>query len=166
MKRWMLVLLSALLLLGAACGGGDDDGDTEGGGDNEGTEKKTDTEKGGGGLTITAVDFAFKVPASVPAGETEITFENTGKEPHQLIMASLKEGAPDVTKLIELPQKEAQKYLDTEINDAEKPIPPGESTTFTTDLTPGTYAMVCFVESKEKKQPHAFLGMVNQITVE
>ena len=170
-RRWLLVLLGALLVLGAACGGGDDEGEDSDAASRAGAEAESpDTEEtegeGGGALTITGVDYAFKVPASVPAGATEITFENAGEEPHQLIMALLKEGAPDISKLVQLPQKEAQKYLDTEINDAQKPIGPGESTTFTTDLKPGTYGMVCFVESKEKKQPHAFLGMVNQFTVE
>ena len=168
-RRWLLVLLSALLVLGAACGG-DDEGDTDAGGDTETTEGDTETTEGetpqGGALTIEGVDFAFKVPASVPAGETEITFENNGKEPHQLIMALLKENAPPIEKLVQLPPKEAEKYLDTQINDAEKPIGPGKSTTFTTDLKPGTYGMVCFVTSKEKKQPHALLGMVNEFTVE
>lgn len=101
-----------------------------------------------------------------PAGETEITLTNEGKEPHQLLMALLTEDAPDVEKLLELPQKKAESYFAEEYNQLEKPIKPGESASATVDLKPGTYAYVCFVESKKEKAPHAFLGMVGQLTVE
>ncbi|MDQ4145935.1 MAG: hypothetical protein M3198_19745 [Actinomycetota bacterium] len=171
-RRLLLVLLSALLILGAACGGGDEEegGDTGGDSASEKSEtpetEETEAEEGAGGtVTIEGVDFAFKTPGSVAAGETEITFENNGKEPHQLIMALLKEGAPPIEELVKLPQKEAQKFLAEDISgEAAKPIPPGKSTSFTAELKPGTYGMVCFVESKGK--PHAFLGMVNSFTVE
>ena len=168
-RRWLLVLLSALLILGAACGGGDDDGDTDAGGDTETTENETpdggETEAGGGGLTITAVDFAFKVPASVPAGETEITLENAGKEEHELQLVPLSDDAPDVEKLLDMPQKEAEKFFAGKPISI-KPIAPGATETLNADLQPGTYGMVCFVVSKKEKKPHAFLGMYNQITVE
>lgn len=164
MRRYVVVFAALMLLLGAACGDDDNgDGDTgtqktQGEGDQEGT--------GGGTVTFTAVDFAFQAPASVPAGETEITLTNEGKEPHQLLMSLLTEDAPDVEKLLELPQKKAESYFAEEYNQLEKPIKPGESASATVDLKPGTYAYVCFIESKKEKAPHAFLGMVGQLTVE
>ena len=173
MKRsWLLVLLSAILILGAACG--DDGGDgTEAGGDSTETEESEapdpeeseSEEAAAGGLEITAVDFAFDLStASLPAGETEITFTNDGKEPHQAIMALLSEDAPDLSKLIELPQKKSEKFLEEEINDFAKEIKPGASASATLDLKPGTYGMVCFVSND--KGPHAFQGMFNTFTVE
>lgn len=164
-KRLLLVLLSALVVLGAACGGGDEEGGgSDAGGDSQ--SDSSDAPAGGEGLTITGVDYAFETPATAPAGETEITFENGGKEEHELIMVALKENAPDVSELIKQPQKEAEKFFAGEPTGTEGPIAPGETKTFTADLQPGTYAMVCFVESKTEKQPHAFLGMVNQLTVQ
>jgi plastocyanin len=172
-KRWLFILLSSMLILGAACG--DDGGSTDAGGDDQETESE-DTpseepseepteEAEGGGLAVTGVDFAFQVdPATLTAGETEITFTNDGEEQHQMIMARLAEGAPSLDKLIELPQKESEKFLEEEFNQAAKPIKPGEETTFKTDLAAGTYGMVCFVSNKEG--PHAFQGMFNTFTVE
>ena len=169
-RRWLLILLSALLVLGAACGGGDDEGEDSDAASRAGAEGESpdgDETEGdtGGGLTIEAVDFAFKVPASVPAGETEITFENTGEEKHELFMVGLSEDAPPLEKLISMPQEEAQKFFagpPTVI----PPIDPGATETATADLQPGNYAMVCLVESKKEMKPHAFLGMVNEFTVE
>lgn len=175
-QRWLLALLAAVLMLGAACGSDDDESGDSDAASNAGSETESSqptdeptegSDGGGGAITIEGVDFAFKTPATAPAGETEITFENNGKEPHQLIMAQLSEDAPELQELLKLEDKELNKYIENEIEDAAKPIKPGDSTTFTTDLQPATYAMVCFVESKENGgQPHAFLGMVNQITVE
>ena len=169
-KKWLLVLLGVFLVLGAACGG-DDEGSDASNGTEPGTEASEDEETDGGngsagGLTITGVDFAFEAPASVPAGETEITFENEGTEPHQLILFLLSEDAPDMKELIELPETKAESFLEKQISDAADTIRPGESTTFTTKLEPGRYGMGCFIDSETKKQPHSSLGMVDQVTVE
>ena len=166
MKRnWLVVSLSALLLLGAACGG-DDGGDTDAGGDTEETTD-TPTEETSDALAITGVDFAFELSSTtVPAGETTITFENAGEEPHELFMVPLDENAPPINELIELGEKEAQKYMTGEPITTDGPIDPGASTELTAELQPGNYGLVCFVESKAEKKPHAFLGMVNSLTVE
>ena len=166
-RKWLLVLLSAFLVLGVACGG-DDDGGSEAGGETQENESGTEeTEEGdGGGLTITGVDYAFQAPASAPAGEAEITFENGGKEPHELIMVPLAENAPDLQELIKMPEEKAAKFFAGEPIGTDGPIEPGKTKSFTAELQPGNYALVCFVESKTEKQPHAFLGMVNQLTVQ
>ena len=169
-KRFLFVLLGALMVLGVACGGGDDDeGGSDAGGGSQSEESdapESEEPAGGEGLTITGVDFAFETPATAPAGETEITFENGGKEPHELIMVPLSEDAPELTELIKMPEKKASKFFAGEPTGTEGPIEPGETKSFTAELQPGTYAMVCFVESKAEKQPHAFLGMLNQLTVQ
>lgn len=167
-RRLLLVLLSAFLVLGAACGESDE---TEAGGDTEQTESETpETETSetptDGTVTIKAIDFAFEAPGTLPAGETDIVFENTGKEPHELVMVPLAEGAPPVTELIELPEKKAEEYFAGKPISSHGPIKPGETTDLSADLKPGTYGMVCFVVSKTEKQPHAFLGMVNSLIVE
>lgn len=165
-RRLLIVLFGAVLMLGTACG---DDGGTEPQADDTeaGEDKPTEpAEDEGGALEIEGVEFAFKTPTTAAAGETEITFTNSGKEPHQLILALLADDAPAVEKLIKLPEKEANSFLVEQIEDGAKPIKPGDSVTFTAELKAGTYGMVCFVESKKEKAPHAFLGMHNSLTVE
>lgn len=168
-KRWLVILLGATLIMGAACGGGDEDPDAGGStGETEADSSPAEEESTapeGGKLTVTGVDFAFQIdPTSLPAGETEVTFENDGKEEHQMIMARLSEDSPPIDELLKMSEKESGKYLEEEFNQAEKPIKTGESTTFTADLSAGTYAMVCFVANKEG--PHAFQGMFGTFTVE
>lgn len=168
-RKWMIVLLGAAMLMGVACG----DDDTPSGSDNstdaQETEspeaEATESEDTGGGLSVTAVEYAFDLSsATLPAGETEITFTNEGKEQHQLIMALLTEDAPDISELVQLPEKKTNQFLEKEFNEGAKAIKPGDSTNFTLDLKPGTYGMVCFVSND--KGPHALQGMYNSFTVE
>jgi hypothetical protein len=170
MKKWMLVLLGATLLMGAACG---DDGGTEAGGDNGDTEESTapatdeaPSPASNGELAINAVDFAFELPATAPAGETNIVFTNNGEEPHELVMVGLSDEAPPITELIELSEKKAEEFFTGPPVGSDGPIEPGESKEISAELQPGNYGLVCFVESKTEKQPHAFLGMVNSLVVE
>ena len=169
MKRWLLVLMSAALLLGAACGDDDGGGETAGG-ENEKSEAPASddapSESGGGELTISAVDFAFELPSTATAGKTDIVFENNGQEPHELVMVSLSEDAPPINELIELPEKKAEEFFTGEPISSHGPIKPGETTDISATLEPGNYGLVCFVESKKEKQPHAFLGMINSLTVQ
>lgn len=168
-RKWTIVLIGAVMLMGAACG---DDGTPSGSGDaTDAQESKspeaepTESEATADGFTVTAVDFAFDLSsATLPAGETEVTFLNEGKESHQLFMARLTDDAPDISKLIQLSEKKSNAFIEEDIPDGQKAIKPGEETVFTVDLKPGTYGMVCFVSNKEG--PHAFQGMYNSFTVE
>lgn len=168
-KSWFLALLAGLLILGAACGGGDDEGEDADAGSNAGAETESpaggETEGGGGGVEVTAVDYAFQVGSTtVPAGETEITLTNDGKEEHELTMVGIKEDAPPLDELVKMSDDEVSKYFATQPFGIQ-PIEPGASESTTEDLKPGLYAMVCFVETKDGK-PHVALGMFNSLTVE
>ena len=168
-KTWFLALLAGLLIVGAACGSdddGDSDADSNAGAETESpADGQTEGTDGGGGLEVTAVDYGFQVGSpTIPAGETEITLTNDGKEKHELAMVGIKEGAPPIEELAKLPEDEAQKHFATQPFGI-PPVEPGETGSVTEDLKPGLYAMVCFVETKDGK-PHVALGMVNQVTVE
>jgi hypothetical protein len=45
------------------------------------------------------------------------------------------------------------------------PIAKGRSNTFTLDLTPGTYGMICFVPDAKDGKPHSVHGMTTQFEV-
>ena len=163
----LLALLLALMLV--ACGSDDEGGDTDTGAQ---TEESPDTEAPGGGeVTVNATEYAFDLPETLPAGETTFSLANQGDEDHMLIMAELKPDAPPIEELVKMPEKEANKFLVQDYTIP--PIGPGEtsSKTITLDLEAGTtYGYVCFVPSPKKSeghgQPHAFLGMIGELTAE
>lgn len=110
-------------------------------------------------------DFEFDQP--VPAGPTTFVLSNEGKEPHFMFVVQMKEpgtlqDALDADKNGENPDK----YVKAEIGGT-KPIKPGSGKTqeMTGDLEPGSYAMLCFISSKDKV-PHAYRGMAVEFEVQ
>lgn len=165
LSRLLSVSIAALLLF-AACGSDDDGSDAGGGGPKEGSAGKEGSASGAGAATFTAVDFAFKGPASLPAGKTKLTMENEGKAPHMMILVQLLQG-----KTIE----DAKAFIEKQGVAGRPPkwvkdvgeirtTPPGKSQSASVDLQPGNYLALCFVESKGKS--HVELGMIQPITVQ
>lgn len=102
----LLTLMSLLALMTTACG--DDTGDT-------GDTGADDT--GGESVTVEALDNEFQPSEfEVPAGETEITLDNTGEAEHTFTSEEL---------------------------GVDQEVAPGEQVTFTVDAEPGTYQFVC-----------------------
>lgn len=101
----LLTLMSLLALLATACGGDTDD---TGGADDTG---------GGESPTLETPDNEFQPSEfEVPAGETEITLDNTGQAEHN--------------------------FSNEELG-VDEDVAPGEQATFTVDAEPGTYQFVC-----------------------
>ena len=84
------------------------------------------------------------------------------KEQHELALVSVPADA-DIVEGIS--QEEFPE--DFEVKAVAGPWDPGTNTVarFTEELSAGRYALVCFVESADGT-PHAFLGMVNEFTIE
>ncbi|RKS08913.1 plastocyanin [Nocardiopsis sp. Huas11] len=109
---------------GAEDGGAEDSGDTA---DGESAEA----------ITVTASEMAYDgIPETLPAGTVEITFDNAGDAPHDLVVEEL--GDEQVIPLVD----------------------GGESATGTVTLEPGTYTFYCSVGS------HRSMGMEQTVTVE
>ena len=167
--RFVVLLLVALLAFGAC---GDDNGDTEAGGGDQTTEATDGADDGDGAedgaVEITAVDFGFQMPSTVPAGKVTFSMENTGKEVHMLALAQLEQG-----KTIE----DVQAYIEKEglkgppppwakqVKGGVKPTKPGETGKGTATFeSGGYYVALCFIQSKANdNQPHAALGMIAPI---
>jgi uncharacterized cupredoxin-like copper-binding protein len=113
-------------------------------------------------VAVTAVEYEFQgVPETLPPGETVFTFENAGAEQHEMALARLKEGKT-VEELLELPDSEADTFIDFI---GLVMAGPGQSPGgLVVDLTPGTYAFVCFMEAPDG-EPHALKGMYAQFEV-
>ena len=165
--RRALALLAALALALAMVACGDSNGDTEE--DPAAQEEPTEAETtaGGGDITVTATEYAFDIPATLPAGPASFTLVNGGEQAHHLIMAKLTDDAPPIEELIKV--QDADKFLEEDLTGNKPPTAkPGETapTTVDTELTAGTYAYVCFMPDEVKKKPHAFLGMYGTFEVE
>ena len=168
-----LAALTLLVVAFAACGS-DDKGDAAGepqGGTENSVAAPSPGGAEGGNVTVDATEYAFDMPATLPAGETSFTLVNKGEEPHMLIIAELKPNAPGIEDLIQMDQKAANKFIVEQ--QVIPPVKPGETSAkpITFDLKSGaTYGYVCFVNSPKNSKghgkPHAFLGMNGTFTVE
>jgi hypothetical protein len=113
-------------------------------------------------VTITAIDFALEAPDTVPAGLTTIRMINTGREPHQAVVAGaanrsfaelqtalLREGAfPD---WVSFPGGAGV-------------VNSGDSSIVTINLLPGNYLILCYIPSLDGK-PHIMKGMYRRLVV-
>ncbi len=119
-------------------------------------------------VDVAGVDYAFEgVPATIEAGTIAFQFANESEsEEHEMIVVKKKDGVQLTwEELIELPEEEAEQ--NTEFATATFAPPGGESGTFV-ELTPGEYAMICFIPvgGAEDGPPHFTQGMLQEFTVE
>lgn len=150
----MLLASAVLLLAGVACAS-EDSPDTRESGPPSPTPAPT--------IEVIARDYDFELSETPAAGEITFTLRNEGKEKHELIVFKLKTDR-SAKKVLELPQNQGRRLVE-EVGgtfarpgrSADKPI--------RAELTPGVYALVCFVPSPDGT-PHFAKGMVEEISVE
>jgi hypothetical protein len=118
--------------------------------------------------TITAKDFSFET-SGLKAGTNRLTFTNTGKEIHHVIVAPFAKGATfDQVKKAFTQQGEPSgpppvdfsRLTNTAAIDA------GGSQVTDIDLKPGKYALLCFISDRTGGPPHVAKGMIVETTVE
>jgi hypothetical protein len=114
-------------------------------------------------VTITATDFAFEAPDTVPAGVTTLRLVNRGPALHHAQLVRLNEGKTVDELLNALKQPGPLPAWAVEMGGPNPPAP-GETTNTTQDLEPGSYAVVCFVDIPDRV-PHVMKGMVHAFTV-
>jgi hypothetical protein len=118
-------------------------------------------------LDVVARDYAFDLAAdTVPAGRTLVRLKNAGTELHHVILLKL-DGGRHVNDLFEAmkaggPAAKPPAWVH-EVGGPNAPAPGGISEGAVT-LEPGTYAMLCFIPSKDGT-PHVMKGMAKELTV-
>ena len=164
MKRvsiFAVVLVLGLFLV--ACG--EDEPTTDAGGETE-TETTQPSEPEASEILVTAVEYEFDLPDTLPAGTTTFTLQNDGEEPHFIEIVELTEDAPELEKLLKMGENEIGQYF---VKQHKIPTAkPGETAKKTAEIdlvTGARYAYVCFIPTKDGT-PHAFLGMTGEFTVE
>jgi hypothetical protein len=118
--------------------------------------------------TVTAEDsgddYSFEAEG-LTAGETTLTFENAGDEPHHLIAAPLTEGSTieDVERFVHTEKGKPPIVFDGEVGTAV--LEGGDSQVVTLDLRKGDYALLCFITDRDGGRPHALKGMISAASV-
>lgn len=95
-------------------------------------------------LEVTAVDYDFEgVPETLDAGQTVFSFTNHGDEGHEMILFRRKDGVEEGWEaILELDEEESMQRVDF-VTAAFAPS--GEAASAAAELSPGEYAMVCFI---------------------
>jgi plastocyanin len=115
--------------------------------------------------TVTAEEYSFEAEG-LTAGETTLTFENAGQEPHHLIAAPLRPGntIEDVERFVRTERGRPPVDLEREVQTAA--LEGGTSQNVTLDFArPGEYALICFIADREGGPPHALKGMISPASV-
>ena len=118
-------------------------------------------------IQVAGLDYAFQLPDSLPPGPTSFRFSNTGKVPHEMILALLKPGVT-LSQLMTHAQAGGNPQ---ELTDGMAGIlvtGPGTETigALHVDLLAGrTYVWACFFQDTPDAKPHSELGMVASRTI-
>jgi hypothetical protein len=140
-------------------------------------------------IDLTAVDYAIEMPEAIPSGWTTLRFANEGDEPHHVLFARLPDGKTieqyqaevgmsfqDVWYALRdegIDQEEAFGRLIASVPEWTWQIEfmggpgvtaPGKGSTVTVYLTPGTYAVECYMKTDEGEM-HWAEGMIRPLTV-
>ncbi len=115
-------------------------------------------------VAITANDFSFTAPDTIPAGLTTVKLQNAGKEAHQVVFLRIDSGKTmaDIASVMKDPNAKIPAWMSFPVG--ANTVEPGDSSNATAALTPGMYVLICFVGSPDGT-PHASKGMVKPVVV-
>jgi hypothetical protein len=116
-------------------------------------------------VTIVAHDFAFEMPAVIPAGLTTFELQNRGAQTHHLSVARLDSGrtmAEAVAAMIKSGHNTRPAW--THAVGGPNAAMPGESTNETLVLAPGSYFAYCEIPGPDPAR-HYMKGMVKAFSV-
>jgi uncharacterized cupredoxin-like copper-binding protein len=114
-------------------------------------------------VTVTAADYSFTVPDTIPAGLTEIRLLNRGTEMHHVFLIRLDGGKAMSDLFAEMRGDGPLPSWAKEVGGPNTPGPGGDATAIVR-LKAGRYAMICVIPSKDGT-PHVMKGMAKEITV-
>jgi uncharacterized cupredoxin-like copper-binding protein len=114
--------------------------------------------------TIRLVDYDFQISEPLTAGKQTILVENAGPQPHEVALLKL------------APGKTIADFAAWDAGGMKGPPPAepiggivaldkGARASFTADLTPGEYGLICFVPDTKDGKPHLAHGMIKTIRV-
>ena len=116
-------------------------------------------------VTVTARDYAFEAPDTVPAGLTTVRLLNRGPELHHVQLLRLDEGRTMADLSAALKKGGPPPRWVHDVGGPNTPVPGGESVA-TVQLAPGRYVIACFIPSPmPDNTPHVAKGMAREMIV-
>lgn len=118
-----------------------------------------------GRFAITARDFRFEFPATIPGGYTEITLKNEGSASHHAMLMRLNPGI-GFTDFMDRTKAANAGPLFSVSRSVGGPgsVDRGQQASVVIDLAPGQYAVICMVPGPDG-MPHYRMGMAAPLTV-
>lgn len=117
-------------------------------------------------VTIIATDFAYQAPDTIEGGMVTLKLVNQGSTYHHVNLVRLLEGKTYDDLMEGLKQMTPGAPPPPWIEDVVGPNTPepGGEFRLTRELTPGNYALLCFIDTPDKV-PHLAKGMTKALTV-
>jgi hypothetical protein len=114
-------------------------------------------------VTVTASDYAFTAPDTIPAGLTEFRLQNRGTEMHHVMLIRLDPGKTMKDLFGAMKPDGPLPSWAHEAGGPNTPGPGGNSEAILR-LVAGRYAMICVIPSPDGK-PHVMKGMAKEVVV-
>src|SRR5689334_7301775 len=116
-------------------------------------------------ITVEEKDFSFDISDTVRPGVVKITAKNSGKESHQVQVVKWNDGVTQAQfdAALKNPDPSAI-FKAVTFMGGPNSIKPGQSQVAYNTLTPGNYALLCFLEADDG-QPHFAKGQVKAFQV-
>jgi len=165
-----LVVIAALFVLGCGSDDSSKTSDTKANNVNPTTATGANTPVTGGSsgsreINIEEKDFSYEISDMVRPGLVKINAKNTGKEPHQVQIAKWNEGVTQAQFDAALKNPDPMAIFKVvTFTGGPNTVAPGGSQVAYDNLTPGNYALLCFLESDDGT-PHFAKGMVKSFVV-
>jgi hypothetical protein len=114
-------------------------------------------------VTVSLADYAFTVKGDLAAGKHTFKIENAGPQPHELELVRFAPGKTlkDLAAWMDKPQGPPPGDAIGGVS----AVPVGSANYVTYDLTPGSYAMLCFIPDAKDGKAHVQHGMVKEFQV-
>jgi hypothetical protein len=113
--------------------------------------------------TIALADYAFTLTGTLSAGHHTVKVTNGGPQPHEIeiVRFAAGKGLKDLAAWVAKPEGPPP----ADAIGGVTAIAKGGGGTFTVDLTPGSYAMLCFIPDAKDRKPHLEHGMVKEFAI-
>jgi hypothetical protein len=116
-------------------------------------------------VDVTASEYTFAFPTELTTGPSSFVLTNAGAEVHFMVLTQLAEGRT-IEEVLAFDGDPEEAGLVTGVEFESGLAAPGgdDEEIITTDLAPGSWAMLCFIPGPDGT-PHAFSGMAVPFTV-